>query len=32
LTVVFLGLGMAVTYGYRMGRMLREQVRDRELA
>jgi predicted RND superfamily exporter protein len=30
--VVFLALGIAVTYGWRMGRMLREQERDRELA
>ena len=30
--VVFLALGMVVTYGWRMGRMLREQERDHELA
>jgi prepilin signal peptidase PulO-like enzyme (type II secretory pathway) len=30
--VVFLALGMVVTYGWRMGRMLLEQERDHELA
>jgi len=30
--VVFLALGMVVTYGWRMGRMLIQQERDRELA
>lgn len=30
--VVFLALGMVVTYGWRMGRMLLAQERDRELA
>lgn len=30
--VILLALGMAITYGWRMGRMLREQERDHELA
>jgi hypothetical protein len=30
--VAFLALGMGITYGWRMGRMLRQQERDHELA
>ena len=30
--VGFLALGMGITYGWRMGRMLRQQERDHELA